>query len=162
MTTVQTYPQPREGIAGTIRDQDDLLALDDAALARRTIMANLVYHLQDAVLVGDPAPKVADLWNRMKNPQVGDLVVETSANLRWSDPERSAMGFGILLAHRDEWAQTDDEWASQENSPGLDEFGQPRPVERRVYYVQYGPQPDDVCRWTNCDFIAVPTERQFT
>jgi hypothetical protein len=156
--TVQTYPQPREGVIGALRDDDDLLSLDDKALPRREMMATLARHLQTAVLVGNPAPIVAKMWDRMKNPQPGDLVLETSS-LGRSDVEQRAMGFGFLLTHRDEWAQTDDEWAKEEVRPGYDEFDQPRPVEPRVYYVQYGPKPDDICRWVNCSFIAVPTDR---
>jgi hypothetical protein len=31
-----------------------------------------------------------------------------------------------------------------------------------AWYVQYGNDPGDVCRWVNCDFLAIPTDpREF-
>jgi hypothetical protein len=153
MTTV-TYPQPREGITGTERTEDDLLALDDKAIARRLMMIGTARALHSATLVGIPAPKVAEMYARMRDPRPGDLVLELTN--RRQDVDTQIKGFGILVAHRDEWASTDEEWAQAVTGDAdLD------PVDDRfhdhAWYVQYGPSDGDVCRWVNCDFIAVPT-----
>jgi hypothetical protein len=153
-----SLPQPREGITGTLRDQDDLLSLDDKAFPRREMMVALALVLQRTTLVGDPAPVVDRIGKQINDPQPGDLVVETTSIGR-SDTERRAMGFGILLAYRDEWAQTDEEYNQE-----LADNGDLNPGWRakdHAWYVQYGPQPDDICRWVNCCFITIPTDRDF-
>lgn len=155
-----TYPQPREGIIGTQRDQDDLLSLDDKAQPRRQAMMALAYCLWSATLVGNPAPVVAKMGARLRDPQPGDLILETTSSLHRSDVERRAMGFGILLDHRDEWAQTDEEYNQQLADDGGDLHDGWRGKDH-AWYVQYGPQPDDICRWVNCSFITVPTDTDF-
>ncbi len=154
MDTMQTYPQPREGVAGTLRDQDDLLSLDDAALPRRQAMMALAWHLHGATLrYGDK------LGDRLRNPQIGDLVLETTSSLLRSDEDRRVMGLGILLAHREERVQTDEEHAA---SIAAGEFSaDDKRWHDDAWYVQYGPQPDDVCRWVNCRFVTVPTTTDF-
>ena len=158
MTTPATlYPQPREGITGTERTEDDLLSLDDKAIARRHLMAGTAMALYSAVLVGDPAPVVAKMWARMKDPRPGDLVLEPASTYR-RDTDSIIKGFGILIEHRKEWMSTDKEWAAETAAePGID------PVRDRyaddAWYIQYGPHAEDVCRWTNAEFIAVPTDR---
>lgn len=145
-----TYPQPRENITGVARSEDDLLDLDDRSLARRRMMIATARALYDAVLVGNPVPKVARMYTRMANPRAGDLVLEVSHFSRDEDTE--AKGFGILMAQRTEWAQTDEEWAAVTESG----YAGPRTLDE-AWYVQYGPAATDVCRWTNCQFVAVPT-----
>lgn len=156
MTT--RYLQPHEGITGTLRDQDDLLSLAPEALARRRMMADLAKALQSAVLVGNPAPVVKRMWQRMSHPEPGDLVLELSTFYRrYSEPN-----MGILLAVRDEWAQTDEEYAKDfaENLNGEQDGW--RGIEYNVHYVQYGPKPADVYRWHNADFMMIPTEDRFS
>lgn len=151
--TAARYPQPREGVAGTERTEDDLLALDDKAIARRLMMIGTARALHSATLVGNPAPKVAEMSARMRNPRPGDLVLELTN--RRQDVDTQIKGFGILVEHRNEWASTDDEWAATcAEDPDV------RADERfhdHAWYVQYGPAAEDVCRWTNCEFIAIPT-----
>jgi hypothetical protein len=66
---------------------------------------------------------------RFQNPKVGELVLELT-RASWSkDPRMRRIGFGYLI------------YAEGEN-----------------YQVQYGPNPDDVCDWANCQFIRVPAE----
>jgi hypothetical protein len=142
------YPQPYEGISGTVCG-DGLLDLDDKAIAFRRRMITVAGALRDAVTVGNPAPKVAKLDARMRDPEVGDLVMEAGTPYS-RDPDRQIRGFGILLAHRDEWMTTDQEWAA-EASEDDERF------HDHAWYVQYGPAAEDVCRWTDCEFIAVPT-----
>lgn len=161
-------PQPREGIAGTERHADDLLSLDEAAIPRRFLMAGMARCLRDAVLVGNRAPVVTRMWERMSRPVPGDLVLEVSSFGRRACVE----GMGILLAHRQEWWQTDAEWAAEleQERAAHEEFlrgpySQPDdgpfdPVSHErltdhAWYVQYGPEPADVCRWVNCEFMTV-------
>lgn len=155
MNATTRYPQPREGISGVERTEDDLLNLDDKAVARRLLMIGTAKALRTATLVGNPAPVVAEMWARMQNPRPGDLVMESGTPFRKNDPDAQIKGFGILLAHRDEWASTDEEWAAV-----CAEDEDVNPEERfhdHAWYVQYGPAAEDVCRWTNCEFIAIPT-----
>lgn len=176
----QSYPQPHEGITGTLRDQDDLLSLEEKALPVRKAMMGLASALRSAVSVGQPAPVVERMSARMSAREPGDLVIETST--MYLDRESWPCAFGILLAHRVEWWQTDAEWAAQieqaradheaflrgpyaqpgdadEPFDAEDSIG-PRPTDH-AWYVQYGPQPDDVYRWVNCAFMVVPTDRDF-
>jgi hypothetical protein len=169
----RSYPQPREGITGTARD-DDLLSLEEEAIPRRLLMGGMARCLRDAALVGNQAPVVARMWERMKSPVPGDLVIETSTFYRADEDDR-VKAMGILIAHRVEWWQTDAEWAAEveeeraahedflrgpHSQPGDGPFD-PSKCERltdHAWYVQYGPQPADVCRWVNCDFMMVPSD----
>ncbi|HEY6493305.1 MAG TPA: hypothetical protein VIZ43_08540 [Trebonia sp.] len=175
-TNGKSYPQPHEGITGTLRDQDDLLSLEGKAVAVRKMMAGLASVLRNAVMVGQPAPVVQRMSERMRDPQPGDLVTETSTMGRKADDWFK--GFGILIAHRLEWWTTDAEWEQSvaEERACHEEFlrgpyahpgdaDEPwEPDERltdHAWYVQYGPGPGDVCRWVNCEFTVVPTDRNF-
>lgn len=152
--TTTRYPQPREGITGSERTEDDLLGLDDKAIARRLMMIGTARALHSAVLVGNPAPKVAEMYARMRDLRPGDLVMEVTHH--GHDTDTKIKGFGILIAYRDEWMSTGEEWAAElaedrDLDPVADRF------HDHAWYVQYGPAAEDVCRWTNCEFIAVPT-----
>lgn len=114
-------------LTGTDR-REPWLSLDDYAQHTRRLIARLAAEVWDCVLVGHAAPKVQRRFQRMSDPQVGDLVVELSA-LHHDDPSRY-QGIGYLLGIR--YEAGGDAW-----------------------YVQYGPSPEDVCRWTNAEFIAV-------
>jgi hypothetical protein len=172
------YPQPLDGITGTDRAEDDLLSLNPPALARRRLMCGMADCLQAACLVGDPAPVVARMWERMKTPQPGDLVIEDTARIGWrGDADRQVKGFGILITHRREWWHTDAEWAAEleQERAAHEEFlrgkySQPgdgpfnpadheRPTDH-AWYIQYGPAAADICRWVNCGFTAVLTDRR--
>lgn len=167
------FPEPHEGVAGTDRD-DDLLSLEDAAVPRRLLMGGMAKCLRDAVLVGNPAPSVARMWQRMKDPQPGDLVIETSTLFR-RDEDTRIKAMGILVAHRVEWCQKDADWEAEiereraaheeflrgpYSHPGDGPFD-PSDHERltdHAWYVQYGPKAGDICRWENCDFMMIPAD----
>lgn len=159
MMAGMSYLQPHEGITGTERTEDDLLDLSDKALARRDIILRVADNLWAATLVGQPAPKVREMYERMNKPQPGDLVwVPDGAMSR--DPDRRAKSFGVLLAERVEWWTTDEQWDAYlaEERQHDPDFSDERRTDQ-AWYVQYGPQPADVCRWTNCMIKAVLTER---
>jgi hypothetical protein len=56
-------------------------------------LAQTMLALQEACLVGNPAPVVEEMWQRMKEPQVGDVVLETTTVASPDWPERA---LGIL------------------------------------------------------------------
>jgi hypothetical protein len=169
----QTHPQPHEGIRGTDRE-DDLLSLEEAAVPRRMMMGGMAKCLRDAVLVGNQAPVVRRMWERMKDPQPGDLVIETSTFYRRDEDDR-IKAMGILVAHRVEWWQTDAEWAAEVeqeraayeeflrgsySQPGDGPFDPSTCVRTtdHAWYVQYGSAAADICRWVNCEFIMIPSD----
>jgi hypothetical protein len=100
---VNEYKQPREDVRGEVRD-GGLLSLDDAALPARNLLVVVAHHLAGACLVGNPAPKVARLSERIRNPQLGDLVYETTTLFRREHPGGNA--FGYLVERRREWWST--------------------------------------------------------
>lgn len=177
MSKDRNYKQPHEGIAGTSRD-DDLLSLEDAAIPHRMAIMGLANCLCKATLVGQPAPIVQRMSDRMRDPRPGDLVMEESTRYRRDEDDR-VKAFGILIEHRVEWWETDEEWAKMVAEERADHdaflrsaYAQPgdeaepwEPGERRTdhaWYIQYGPQVGDICRWVNCSFVAIPTDpREF-
>ena len=78
--TTAALPQPWEGVTGTARDSDDLLSLEEEAMPRRRRMVMTALLLRKATLVGNQAPVVTKIFDRMSDPQPGDLVVETTAS----------------------------------------------------------------------------------
>lgn len=139
--TADSFPEPNEGMTGTPRP--DLSLTDDITLTRDSIRA-IAKALTTTCLVGHRAPAVTELWERISHPQIGDLVVETTS--------RSPMGVGYYLGSREEWMITRDEDAANQAEYG----DEPRTTDT-YHYVQYGPNPQDVCRWYNCSFTAIPT-----
>jgi len=161
--------QPHEDVSGIDRSGDDLLSLDMRAVAHRTALAAMATHLHSAVSVGNPAPAVARMSERLRHPQIGDFVLEWMVGLtprRDLDSRIKAMGY--LIEKRREWWTTDEEWqrhlaeelaCRREYDPDaeLDEDDLERSTEE-AWYIQYGPDPGDICRWTNCSFIVVPID----
>lgn len=171
------WPEPHAGVRGIARDDDDLLDLSERAVARRRMMIVAARAFIDAIRVGNPAPVVQRLNDRFgarydsdddRGFRRGDLVVELTA-LRSDDTERIRTGFGILLTDRDEWWDTSAQWeaAIEVERIAHEEAGHKEPFDAvascghrmvdHAWYVQYGPKPEDVCRWTDCTFIALPT-----
>lgn len=125
----QSWPQPWDGITGTVRDDlGDLLSLAPEAMPRRRLMIAMTYGWYRAA-AGMTA-------RRMQGPQQGDLVVETASGRK---PGGERKGIGILLGRRRE-------------APGEDSRS---PAD--AWYVQYGPGEQDVERWEGAAFIAVLT-----
>jgi hypothetical protein len=167
------YKQPHEGIEGfDLRCLGDLLCIGDEAQLHRFALVVLARNLQLGTMLSNPGTAGHRMYQRMKNPQVGDLVVEESTlgmSLRKTDREGEAWcrGFGILLGSRMEWATTDEEWAAEleEEDPihTEDYYNGDSTVSERTaqmgWYVQYGPSPElNVSRWWNCEFLAIPID----
>lgn len=151
--------QPRQGVVGLDRSGSYLLSLDEQARQHREALIELADHLFTAICVGNQAPVVERMYNRITQPVVGDLVVETSRRGRRADDEARLMALGYLVEHRYEWWETDEEWnAHLADDGGLTD--EDRTIDE-AWYVQYGPNPDDVCRWTNANFRAVPVDMTF-
>jgi hypothetical protein len=157
------YLQPHEGVTGIDRSDTDLLFLTDGALSRRQMMMGQALLLHSACLTYPRAPVIERMWERITHPEIGDLVMATDHRTR----EHKA--FGYLVEERKEWWTTDKEWEEtlakerayyEEHYPGEDVEPEERLTDY-AHYIQYGPQPADVCRWTNCTVIMVPTDPQF-
>jgi hypothetical protein len=153
---VTDYKQPHEDIAGTDRGGDDLLSLDMRAVAHRDALIAVARHLRSACMVGSPAPIVREMSDRMRNPRIGDLVFEpTMATSRRGDLETRIKALGYLIEKRVEWWQTDEEWAADKAADHLADDDRSTDT---AWYVQYGPDPADICRWVNCTFEMVPID----
>lgn len=120
-----------------------MLDLDEASLRSRERLLVLARELLRACLVGTPAPVVEEMWRRMKNPRPGDVVFAHDI-IHSADSEKRCLGFGVLLAKRREPFP---DWDDEEDGPNSGEL---------IWYVQYGPTPEDVCRWENAEFFALP------
>lgn len=154
--TAENWPQPWEGVNGTVRDGDDLLSLEESAIPRRDMMIGMARCLSSATLVGQPAPVVRRMSDRMRAPQPGDLVFERTMTSRGGDS--ALKGFGILLLKRREWAETDEDFA-REMADEPEEFrGDDNRCTDTAWYVQYGPGERDICRWVNAEFTAIPVD----
>lgn len=161
---MENWPQPHEGVKGVDRTLDDLLVLTEAAMHRRVAMLSIATELWRAALNGAHTGTGRALYERMANPEIGDLVVEvggmrTPTKVDAQGDARVVTCFGILLNSRTEWACTDEEWLEHQKEGETE--GYPAPDNSRVAaeaaYVQYGPSVDDVCRWVNCSLISLPT-----
>jgi len=158
MNERRRFKQPHEDVTGFDRSDNDLLSLDERAVAHRDALIYLLGHLRSACMVGHPAPVVERMYRRMRSPRSGDLVVAYMANMR--DPNNRLKGFGYLIEKRVEWWETDAEWETTKAEDGY--LTDADRLTEEVWYVQYGPDPADVCRWANSDFTMVPIEpRQF-
>lgn len=154
----RTYPDHREGIAGRQLDPNGLLSLDEHARGAREALTTVWRHLYSACLVGNPAPIVAEMYAWMKRVKPGDLVIEwamgTSPRV---DPNLRLMALGYLIEHRDEWAESEADWKAFAVEDPASATEDNRATDH-AWYIQYGPDPADVCRWTNCNFMRVPVE----
>lgn len=151
-----TYPDHHEGITGRPLDPDGLLSLDMRAVPGREAVAALAKHLMTACMVGRPAPIVAAMGQRLRTPAPGDLVIERGRGMsRRSDLDTRIKALGYLIEHRDEWYDSAADWRAFELEDP-DNATEDNRSRDHAWYIQYGPDPADVCRWTNCDFLMVP------
>jgi hypothetical protein len=78
-------------------------------------------------------------WDRCAPSRPGEFAIEETVLLGWAGGNWYR-GVGILLARRRE--------RPCDAAPRTEE----------AWYIQYGPHPDDVCRWANSSFTTVPAE----
>jgi hypothetical protein len=153
MSEAVQLPEPG-GVAGVDRHGDLLVSLDDSCLPMVDAIGATAATLWRAGL-GRTHPAGESIFKRMIAPQPGDLVVVRDS-IAHRDPDTRRRGLGYLVTVRAEFATTRSVWEREirdgEVDPDLDQ----RRVEREAFYVQYGPAPADVCRWTNCDVLALP------
>jgi hypothetical protein len=167
MTTEEQYPQPHEGVRGLDLAPGHPLSLDEASVDRRLEMLERVRQRWNDIL-HDRIPDRDHLFDVMYDPHPGDMVLELTTSFR-TDRDSRVLASGILLVHeRKEWASTDEEWAQtvaqekashEEDGYSFDEeqFAKDR-FATSASYVQYGPSPTYVCRWSNCKFIVIPMD----
>jgi hypothetical protein len=147
---------------GTASPQENL-ALDDTSVLQRRSLAVMARQFGSAILTGTThnhpivREKYRRMYERIINPVVGDFVFETGTLLRRDrDMRQIALGIGILIEDTSEPSFSDEEWAEEKAYAERELTDGDRPTER-VYYVQYGPQPEDVARWTDASFQLIPT-----
>lgn len=158
--------QPHEDVEGKDLGEGHLLARDDTSIARRLDLLKRARERLDGLAYWRAADRLA--LDRMRNPQAGDLVVELTTRFQ-GDPDTYVLASGLLLVHeREEWACTDADWArtvaeerANHEEAGLTfdaaEFARGRFTDRATY-IQYGVSATDICRWSNCRFVAVPED----
>lgn len=113
------------------------------------LLAEVAYERWRATLVGNPAPVVRDMYERITNPQPGDLVLEVTTRGRdgWPGP---ALGRLLFVAGRkprseDEWHEAKAAgWWKMERA----KFGGP------YWYVDPIDGVSQRTAWANCDFIV--------
>jgi hypothetical protein len=71
--------------------------------------------------------------NKFLGPRIGDLVLELTRSAWAQDQQVRKLGFGYLAGR-----------------------------VGKTWYVQYGPDRDDICAWQNCTFIRVPARALVT
>lgn len=100
------------------------------------LLAHSMLALRSACLVGDQAPVVKEMWKRMENPQIGDIVLETGTVWKADWPERA---LGRLVA--------------KEKDPAGGHYWFVDPL-------YYHPRGESTTRWENCSFMALPINEE--
>jgi hypothetical protein len=139
------YPRP----PGTDRTGDPLLTMTDES--RTAVM--MIVHLGWRLTGYAQSPSGRALADRRHHPRPGDLVLVPDA-IRRIDPGEAGYGWGYLIEERQEPVYDDATWERIQYQ--FD--GGPTPTER-IFYVQYGPNPQDVYRWENVSCMTVPHNR---
>lgn len=120
-------------------------------VAEKMRLARVMIELRRALIVGNPAPIVSDMWRRHKAPQPGDWVMETSTIHRllrpdfpYSDDDRKALWDGQFTRFvRSEMRHHPEEdggvWSEQ-------------------VYICENPDGTEYA-WTNAELAVVPLEQ---
>lgn len=138
-------------ITGTPRHTDPFLG---AATEVRDALAYTAWHLLRAGWTGRMAPVTEKMVDRVTHPRPGDLVYIPDSLRRRAPDGHRRKGFGYLIVARWEWWHTDAEW-QQSIADGEWGADDDRPTDK-AYYLQYGPNPFDVCRWVDCECRLIP------
>lgn len=149
-----------ERLHGTDRTGDPLLSLDEAFLPFRVLVMSSQWYA--TYLFGMAGAPIGVAWQkRYREPKPDDLcfAVDHAISLR-ADPDTQMKSFGYYLGEQREPIYDDDTWEQvkdqyREDHQTIEQVVRPTEL---VFYIQYGPKPDDVCRWENaqCQVIATP------
>jgi len=116
--------------------------IDQEAIA--TAMRRAVYTAWSNTLIGTDAKSVRDTFDRMKNPVVGDWVIEASTIYGGRNHDSSDLdGVGILEQMDQE--RVDMEWDEAEDGP--------HPTEQIAYIRTLDGR---LFRWSNASILAFP------
>jgi hypothetical protein len=146
-----TYPAHHDLTMHDIPDRagDPLLTGDQALV---DMLVQIAYNAwRQMGSTHNAAPCAQALTDRLIRPQPGDPVYATDSLRRGRSDDDRRKGVGYLVVQRTEWTHNDEQWAEE----GRHWNGGPRPTER-VFYIQYGPNPGDICRWENATCQAIP------
>jgi hypothetical protein len=113
------------------------------------MLKNSAYHLWRASLCAGP-PHIADLFNELKDPKVGDIVAETSTMWRGGNVLESV---GMLISITREPMYTLEDWKKSGASDG-----EAIPLET-VYALRLVFDDNREFRWRNASFIKVKAGR---
>lgn len=105
------------------------------------------YQAYSNCLVGHAAPMVTRYFNRVKNPEPGDLVLETSTFYARDLRGYGHVAVGTLVERKVESLVYEED--------GLES----QPYQEEAWYVTPLTGGETI-RWTNADFIAIPASRQ--
>ena len=124
--------------------ESELVGVRDAGTLR--LIEVLAYQNYRSTLVGNPAPVVKQLGDRMRDVRVGDLALEVTTIYH---PDRLGERLGRLVRIAEEPVFTPEQWA--------DGGGENEPIPTHtVWYLRL---PDGrEYGWYNASFIAVPTD----
>ena len=115
------------------------------------LLKGCAYELYSASLCAGPQ-HIRDLFEELRNPQVGDIVMETTTHRM---PKRDPLeGIGRLVSVTREPIYTPEGW----KEAGAEE-GEPIPTER-VWTIALIFDDGRLFRWRNADFIKVKTDRK--
>lgn len=105
------------------------------------------YQAYSNCIVGNQAPAIKRYFDRVRNPEPGDLVVETSTFYARDLRGYGHVAVGTLVERKIE-------------SLVYEEDGfEPDPYEEEAWYVTPFTGGETI-RWTNAEFIAIPSTRQ--
>jgi hypothetical protein len=119
------------------------------------------YQAYRHTVVGNPAPQVANTFDRLTHPVPGDLVLEISTCQRWLHSDRSpghALGWLLRVVQEPVMTQDGLDQLHQEGDyfDTPDETIATIPTEK-VFYVKPLDGSIESARWIDADFIVVQT-----
>lgn len=146
--------------------------------AYEAVVRVLAFNIQatwNAVLASTGSAKNRELFERITNPQIGDIVLEVTSLRRWNTPDWPGPALGILVAVEQEPSYTKAQWraklkhdrecvAEHRNPWGFGSFESfsawvakqdPDVVPTYpVYVLETLVGEHEVMRWENAKFIA--------
>lgn len=105
-----------------------------------------------SVLIGNAPPVTREYAKRMMNPQVGDLVAETTTNGRLGGSDLNAVGILEEITREPVDFGDDPDFVWDEAVEGM-----PHPDEKIVYIRTFDGRR---LRWSNAHFVAAVEERE--